>query len=89
MYEHRYLSPLQELTREYGAAAAAIENLMRAMEMGAVFPTLATRLSEPERQKKELEIQIADESKTAPKLTKGEIIHRLQRFLSSIYMIIL
>ena len=80
--EEQRNTTLQALTRDFETTVSSIANCMRAIEMGAVSPTLATRLSELEKLKSDLEVEIEDEKKTVPNITKGQIVFWLSRFTS-------
>ncbi len=71
---------ISNLQRDLASVSTSIDNLLRTLEMGAVSSALAARLTDLEKQRKDLQAQILDEKKSYPPLEKEHIVFWLTRF---------
>ena len=73
-------STLPLLNKRLGEVQKSIANILSAIEQGIFTPSTKQRLEELEMQKKDLEIEIAQESITRPKLDRDQIKFWFHRF---------
>ena len=73
-------STLPLLNKRLGEVQKSIANILSAIEQGIFTPSTKQRLEELEMQKKDLEIEIAQESITRPMLDRDQIKFWFHRF---------
>lgn len=71
---------LPELTAKRGEVQKSIDNIADAIEKGVASETLMVRLTDLEKQKKNLDRQIADEEKDIFRLDRDQVIYWLSQF---------
>lgn len=75
-------SALRALEARHAANAAAIGNVMRAIEMGIITPTTKSRLMELEAERAEIEHGIACQQMEEPRISREDVVAYLHRFRS-------